>query len=424
MLCEVALTASIKVLFVEKIDKIMSFLRSSETEPDSSEYLKTNYITKQRITKFELTTVAAVTELVKKSQAKMCELDPMSSSLVKEYAAVLVPIITQIINKSVDEGTVSENLKNTILKPLLKKQVLVLTFGNDHPVSNVSYISKILEQVVSTQLIDLAETSCNMEPFQSCYCSGHSYETALLWVKTNILFAFDNKEITCLVLLDLSTVFDTLCHETLLNCLKFRFSLGRTILKWLWSYLAGHTQWVVIDNEDGKTSSSDNIALTRGVLQGSALGPILFSLYISPLGDICKKHKISYHGYTDDQQEYLSLKPIPGSQEQCLNQLQGCISEIQKWMKVNSLKLNDAKTEFLALGTEQQLNKIMDINIRIGEDVSEPTELIRNHGAYFDSKLTGTSHVNKLSSTIYRSIKGIARIRHLLDINTTKTLVQ
>ena len=113
----------------------------------------------------------------------------------------------------------------------------------------------------------------------------------------------------------------------------------------------------------------------------------VYPLYISPLCDICKKHEISYHSYADDQQEYLSFTPISGSQEQYLNQLQGCISEIQKWMKVNSLKLNNAKTEFLVLGMQQHLNKIMDINIRIGEDIIEPTEFIRNLGAYFDSKL-------------------------------------
>ena len=90
-------------------------------------------------------------------------------------------------------------------------------------------------------------------------------------------------------------------------------------------------------------------------------------------------------------------------------------------MKVNSLKLNDAKTGFLVLGTQQQLNKITDINIRIGIDITELTEFMRNLGAYFNSKLKGTSHINKLSSTIYRSIKGIARIRHL-DVNTTKIL--
>ena len=220
----------------------MRFLRSSETKPDSSEYLKTNYITKQMITKFELTAITAVTELIKKSQAKMCELDPMSSSLVKEYAAILVPIITQIINKSIDEGTVSENLKKAILKPLLKKQGLALTFGNYHLVSNLSNILKILEKVVSTEFTDQAEMYGNMEPHQSAYCSWHSTKTAVLQVKTDILCALDNKEITCLVLLDLSAAFDTICYETLLNHLNFRFGLGGTILKWLQSYLSGSTQ--------------------------------------------------------------------------------------------------------------------------------------------------------------------------------------
>ena len=272
--------------------------------------------------KFELTTTTAVTQLIKKSQAKMCELDPMPSSLAKEHAAVLAPIITKTINKSMDKGTVSENLKNVILKPLLKN------------------------------------------------------------------------------------------------------SLGGTILKWFQSYLSGCTQWMVIDSEDGKTSSLDNLALTRGVPQGSVLGPILFNLYIVPIGDICKKHGISYHGYADDQQEYLSFKPIPGCHEQCLSQLQGCISEVRNWMKANSLKLIDAKTEFLVLGTQQQLNKIKDIKIRISDNIIEPTDFIRNIGAYFDSKLKGTLHMNRLSSTIYRSIKGITRIRHFLNVNTTKTLIQ
>ena len=93
-------------------------------------------------------------------------------------------------------------------------------------------------------------------------------------------------------------------------------------------------------------------------------------------------------------------------------------------MKAKSSKLNDAKTEFLVLETQQQLNKILDINIWIGDDIIEPSDFIRNLGAYFDSNLKGTLHVNRLSSTIYRSIKGITSIRHFLDINTTKTLVQ
>ena len=82
-MCDKILANDFNNFFVEKIEKIMSFLKPSETVPDSSEYLETNYMTKQRITKFELTSATAVTELIKKSQVKMCELDHMSSSLLK-----------------------------------------------------------------------------------------------------------------------------------------------------------------------------------------------------------------------------------------------------------------------------------------------------------------------------------------------------
>ena len=96
--CDQTLANDFNNFFVEKLDKNMNFLRPIDTRPEPSEYLETNYTTKQRNNKFELTTTTAVTQLIKKSQAKMCELDPMSLSLVKEYAAVLALIITQIIN--------------------------------------------------------------------------------------------------------------------------------------------------------------------------------------------------------------------------------------------------------------------------------------------------------------------------------------
>ena len=95
--CDKTLANDFNNFFIEKIDKIMSFLSFSKTRPNSSEYPETNYTTNQRTTKFELTTITAVSELIKKSQAKMCELDPMSSSLVKEYTATLASIITHII---------------------------------------------------------------------------------------------------------------------------------------------------------------------------------------------------------------------------------------------------------------------------------------------------------------------------------------
>ena len=95
------------------------------------------------------------------------------------------------------------------------------------------------------------------------------------------------------------------------------------------TYLTEQTQRVVLDGEQGQVQS-DSVTLKCGVSQGSVLGPILFTLYMSPLGDICRKHGIEYHSYANDQQEYFSFAPtIEGHKERCLTNLQNCIQDIK-----------------------------------------------------------------------------------------------
>ena len=127
------------------------------------------------------------------------------------------------------------------------------------------------------------------------------------------------------------------------------------MLKWLESYLTGRHQSVIISGAtDPDQKRSDKARLAQGVPQGSVLGPILFTLYITPLGDICRKHGVIFHSYADDQQNYLSFSPANTvSRSLCLQPMENCIKDIWTWMHVNLLKLNGSKTEVLLLGTRQ-----------------------------------------------------------------------
>ena len=117
----------------------------------------------------------------------------------------------------------------------------------------------------------------NLKVLQSAYKAGHSTNTVLLKIKTDILNAIKNNEVMCLVLLDLSAAFDTISHQIILNKLKHHFRVDGTVLHWLESYLIGRCQKAALEGKDDVKATSNNMILTPGVPQGLILGPILFT---------------------------------------------------------------------------------------------------------------------------------------------------
>ena len=142
-----------------------------------------------------------------------------------------------IVNTSIVSGSFTKNIKQALLRPLLKTRGLDLALCNYRLVSNLANISKIIKRVVCDQLTSYTSNSGKTKPLQSAYKQGHSTEMAMLKVKTDLLDAMDQKEVVCLVLLDLSVAFDTVNHEYLLNHLKYRFGVDGTFLAWLTDYL-------------------------------------------------------------------------------------------------------------------------------------------------------------------------------------------
>ena len=176
-------------------------------------------------------------------------------------------------------GIVPAPLKDGILRPLLKKVGMNHNeLKNYRPVTNLTFVSKILEKVVFQQILSHIDFNSLHAVFQSAYKKYHSTETALLKVYTDLLDGIDSGKICYLNLLDLSAAFDTIDHDILLERLHTSFGISGIVLKWIKSYLTNRTYCVKVGNY---TSDSDTSRF--GVPQGSVLGPFLFTLYTYPL---------------------------------------------------------------------------------------------------------------------------------------------
>ena len=197
--------------------------------------------------------------------------------MLKSCSGSLIPVFTKIINNSLELGIFPECWKEAIVIPLLKKLGLDSIFKNLRPVSNLAYVSKLIERAVFNQTYDHLVRSGLYPLLQSAYRKYHSTETALVKVANDILLNMNSQRVTLLVLLDLSAAFDTVDHSILLQRLMADFVICGKALGWFSSYLSGRSQRVLFEG-----SISDSFDLRFGVPQGSCLGPLLFVLSMPP----------------------------------------------------------------------------------------------------------------------------------------------
>ncbi|KAL5262659.1 hypothetical protein ACHWQZ_G008156 [Mnemiopsis leidyi] len=407
------LSSDFNAFFTEKIEHIRS--KMPERHPMKRQEEVSNSC---HWYNFEPTNIEELKEIVDEAGIKCSPADILPLYLLRDNIEILLPLMVDLVNASLSQGSM-DGVKLADIIPLLKGDSMDPNIlKNFRPVSNLTFLGKLVERVVLRRLNEhLSRNNLNC-PEQSAYKKHHSTETLLIRIWNDLLVAADEKSATVVMMLDLSAAFDTVDHNLLLNILEKEIGLRGNVLKWFTSFLKGRSQRIPLGS-----TTSDEILIKFGVPQGSVLGPVLFNLYIRSIYRHVRECGFSIQGYADDHQIMKTFKP----QEQGLvlsTQLQSCFDVTKAWMADFYLAMNDSKTQIIVFGSTKVVNEISLKGVNLGGQTTVRfVTTVKNLGIQMDAGLTLDNHIMELKRKCFHTLRNLAKIRFLLSTTQLKTIV-
>lgn len=211
----------------------------------------------------------------------------------------------------------------------------------------------------------------------------------------DLLIAADAGSQSLLILLNLTAAFDIVDHTILLERLHTSTGLSDRALQWFQSYLSDRTEYVSLG---GRKSRS--LPVTSGIPQGSVLGPIVFIIYMLPVGRVISKHGISFHCYTDDTQLYIKTAPNPSA---------ALSPPVSKRLSLHFLQLNSNKTEALLNSTPYQIQSLPLFQLSFDGQIIPLSSSAINLGISLDAHVTYKDHIQHLCKTSFLHLCDISR---------------
>ena len=224
--------------FSEKVNNVRTTLKRINQASDTIDPLYRKPFAGLLLMEFPSATTDEVEAIIHRSSSKSCELDPLPTALLKLCLPELSATLLSITNHSLDAGVVPSHFKKWRVIPVAKSRVTSYNdVSNYRPISQLQFISKVLERVVTNRIRPHLEEYHLFDKYQSAYRAAHSTETALLSGHHDITSALDKGSTVAMVMLDQSAAFDVIDHDILLQRLEFAFGISGRALKWFGSYL-------------------------------------------------------------------------------------------------------------------------------------------------------------------------------------------
>ena len=330
------------------------------------------------------------------------DIDPL---IANSHISIIATQLAEIINCSLNTGTVPQAIKIAKVVPIYKKGDKDNPI-NYRPIAILPFFSKFFEKVMYSRLSIFVEKSNIIFSSQHGFRAGHSPLLPLLTMHDKISNAFEKNEYSIGIFLDLAKAFDTVNHDILLHKLS-TYGIRGVQLDWFTSYFENRLQYVTCNG-----AVSELRTVKHGVPQGSNLGPLLFLLFINDLPNV--SDILSFILFADDTNIFCSHS----SYDALTQIINSELTLVFDWFSANMLSLNCDKTSFILFSSHRKMAPPREsLRLLLNDVPITQVETTKFLGVYIDQHMTWNAHIKSITAKIAKNIGIMSRISHLLPVD-------
>ena len=329
-----------------------------------------------------------------------------STSVLKDVKLTISSTLSYIFNLCIEHGYFPDELKIGCITPVYKKGDKT-EVSSYRPVCSLSPFSKIFERIIYNRMLKFIEKHKILSKSQYGFRKNVSTETALINFIDFVHKGLTSKHSVGAIFMDLSRAFDVMDHDILEIKLKHYGFIGN-FLKLIMSFVRNRKYFVNINGLNSETK-----VVNIGVPQGSTLGPLLFLIYVNDMVNCSST--LHFTLFADDTTLGYSCLNLIDLQ----NILERETHKVIKWLAVNKLILNVAKTHSMLFTLKRNQNKLA---IKINNTYLEEKTVTSFLGVQIDNKLNWKSHITHICNKINKSIAILRFVRHYYPPNALRMI--